>query len=199
VPAITDLRVRVAVAFAYAVLLLLLAVFFPSSRFISGPFAWLFFLMLKPFIPVVLGADGVSLYVGCSCLNVTDVCSLMPLIGLVAVFLWVRGVRWLNGVAVLAGYFALNLVRVFGVAFALANLGFEAASRVHDLTYAAFTILAVGIIAYCSLSVALLRRSGEEYGYQCQLAGCELLCCGSDGDWWAWYPVRQGNLDCVGS
>jgi len=111
----------------------------------------------------MLGADGVSLYVGCSCLNlnVTDVCSLVPLIGLVAVFLWVRGVRWLTAAVVVAGYFALNLVRVFGVAFALVNFGFEAASRVHDLTYAAFTILAIGIIAYCSVSVVVPRRSGK--------------------------------------
>lgn len=160
-PAITDLRVRVAVAFAYAVLLLLFAVFFPSSRFISGPFAWLFFLMLKPFIPVVLGADGVSLYVACSCLSVTDVCSLVPLIGLVAIFLWLRGVRWLHGIVILSTLFLLNLVRVFVVALVLASLGLGAATYVHNIAYAAFTIAAAGIVAYCSLSAALPRGGGK--------------------------------------
>jgi hypothetical protein len=137
------------------------AVFFPSSRFISGPFAWLFFLMLKPFIPVILGADGVSLYVGCSCLNVTDVCSLVPLIGLVAVFLWLRGVTSLQAVVVLSALFLLNLVRVFLVAWVLANFGSGAAMYVHNIAYAAFTIVAVGIVAYCSLSAALPRGSGK--------------------------------------
>ena len=153
-----DLRVRVAVAFAYAVFLLLFAVFFPSSRFISGPFAWLFFSMLKPFIPVILGADGVSLYVGCSCLNVTDVCSLVPLIGLVAVFLWLRGVRWLHGVVVLSALFLLNLVRVFVVALVLASLGLEAAMYIHNIAYATFTIAAVGVTAYCAIPWRSDRR-----------------------------------------
>jgi len=107
--------------------------------------------MLKPFIPVILGADGVSLYVGCSCLNVTDVCSLVPLIGLVAVFLWLRGVRWLHGVVVLSALFLLNLVRVFVVALVLARFGLGAAIYVHDIAYAAFTIVTVGVVAYCAI------------------------------------------------
>ena len=167
--ATTKFRVKAAVAFAYAVLLLLFAVFFPSSHFISGRFTWLFFLMLKPFIPVILGADGTSLYVGCSCLNlnVTDVCSLMPLIGLLVVFLWLRGVTSLQAIVVLSAFFLLNLVRVFVVAWTLANFGLGAAIYVHDIAYAAFTIVAVGVIAYCAIPwpqvcAHLVRRPTNE-------------------------------------
>jgi hypothetical protein len=112
--------------------------------------------MLKPFMPVLLGADGSSIYVASSAvsLQVTDVCSLMPLIGLVAVFLWVRGVKLSNGLIVLTILFLLNLARVFAVAFAAANSGLTAATHVHDFAYAAFTIVTIGIIAYCVLCVS---------------------------------------------
>lgn len=149
-----NVRIRVTVAFSYTLLLFLFAVLVPSSHFISLPFAWLFFLMLKLLVPgVLLGTDGASIFVPSSgsVLEVTDVCSLVPLIGLVAVFLWVRGVGWRWSVAVIVLFFVLNLVRILGVGLVLASSGWSTAARVHDIAYASFTVASIGVVAYCCL------------------------------------------------
>jgi hypothetical protein len=154
---VVGLRTRIAAMFLYAFFLPVFAVAFPSSYFIAAPFALFFLMMLEPFMPVLLGADGVSVYLASSgvYLRVTDVCSLLPLLGLVAMAMWVRSVGWLRGVLVVVGLFSMNLVRVFGVAFAAAYVSSGVAAALHDFAYAVFSLVAVGIVAYCVISARL--------------------------------------------
>jgi len=120
----------------------------------------MFYFILRPFMPVFVVGEGDALLLGSSLITVTDVCSGVLLLILVAIFLTIRSSSLLKILSVVGLLFTVNVVRVFTVSYALLEFGLEEASLLHDGYYFGYTALALGIIAWAVLSS--FRKSSEE-------------------------------------
>jgi len=117
-----------------------------ASRYIAEPYAYLSWLIIKPFTTVYL--FGSTMIVNGIPVIFEDICTGVWLIGLAAMFLWLRGSSKLTIVVGLVGLFALNTLRIALVVLALQSYAFPIAATFHDIFYAIFTGTAVMISLY---------------------------------------------------
>jgi len=110
-------------------------------------------------MPVLLLSDGSALLVGSNVITVTDVCSGVLLLLLLALFLTLGGMKLRKILTVVGFLFIVNLLRVFTVSFVLLNFGLEEASLLHSIYYFVFTALAIGIMIYAAFGSMIREYS----------------------------------------
>ena len=127
-----------------------------TSTYLSGPYAYLIWLLVHPFARVYL--IGEVLLVRGIPVQFEDICTGTLLIGMAAVFLYVRGSSKRVIFAAGASLFLLNIVRILLVIATLVLFSLEIAAMTHDVMYVAFTAISMGFSVYGALPLLRSRR-----------------------------------------
>jgi len=144
---------KIYVLLAYSVLAGVWYLLDPESSLLSVPYAMLIVKILQPLIQVTL-VGNVMLVPAASAFDAPyvvrfiDICAGLFLMVSSGLFLWLRGATKKLIAGTILGLFALNTVRVVLVITALRTEGYAFAAALHDIFYASFTALAIGIMSY---------------------------------------------------
>ncbi len=117
-----------------------------TSTYLAGPYAYLIWLLIHAFTESYL--LGTIIIVHGIPIQFEDICTGTLLIGLAAVFLFVRGSRKLMIFAAASLLFVLNVARILLVIATLVLFGLETAALTHDAMYIAFTAISMGFSVY---------------------------------------------------
>lgn len=144
---------KVHVLLAYSVLAGLWYLLDPDSSLLSVPFAIVIAKILDPMMQISLVGNVLLVPAGNALtapyvVRFIDVCVGLFLLVSSALFLWLRSASKTVIISTVVGQFLINTFRVILVILVLRTYGYTVAAFTHDIFYAAFTALAIAVIAY---------------------------------------------------